>query len=148
MRPLILDTTVLIAALRNPSEMRDLRRLAVTSRPYLTAVTVAELQAGARNRTQAAAVHQLTTVFTRFDRLLTPTAAEWEAAGRLIAQARWHQGAMAPRDHYADVLIVQIAARLKATLVTANQADFLAWIALGNLNVRLRNTHDTSSPER
>ncbi len=45
---------------------------------------------------------------------------------------------MAPRDHYADVLIVQVAARLEATLVTANQGDFRAWITLGRLNVRLR----------
>ena len=31
---------------------------------------------------------------------------------------------MEPRDHYPDALIVQVAARLGATIVTANLADF------------------------
>ena len=138
MRPLLFDTTVLIAALREPARLAVLRRLAANHRCYLTGVTVAELHAGARSRVQQAAVAQLTAVFARFDRLLTPTATEWEAAGRLIAHARWRRGAMEPRDHYPDVLIAQIAARLGAAIVTANLADFRSWIALGRLNAVVR----------
>jgi len=138
MRPLLFDTTVLIAALRSPTHLVALRRLVTLRRCYLTAITVAELHSGARTREQQAAVAQLTAVFARFDRLLAPTAAEWEAAGRLIAHARWRQGAMEPRDHYPDVLIAQIAARLGATIVTANLADFRAWIALGDLDATVQ----------
>ncbi len=87
-------------------------------------------------------VAQLTTVFARFDRLLTPTAAEWEAAGRLIARARWRRGTMEPRDHYPDVLIAQVAARLGAAIVTANLADFRAWIALGRLDAVVQEARD------
>lgn len=137
-RPLLLDTTILIAALRDGARLVALRRLVATGRPYLTAVTVAELHAGARTREQAAAVAALAAVFARFDRLLAPAAAEWEAAGRLIARARWRRRAMEPRDHYPDALIAQVAARLGATIVTANRADFRAWIALGRLDATVR----------
>lgn len=142
MRPLLFDTTVLIAALRDETRLAALRRLVATRRCYLTAVTVAELQAGARSREQAAAVAGLTAVFARFERLLTPTAAEWGAAGRLIARARWRRGAMEPRDHYADVLIAEVAARLGATIVTANLADFRSWIALGKLDATVQDGRD------
>jgi predicted nucleic acid-binding protein len=141
-RPLLLDTTVLVAALRDESRLAALRRLVATGRPYLTAVTVAELQVGARSRNQAVAVAGLTTVFARFDRLLSPTVAEWDAAGRLIARARWRHGAMEPRDHYPDVLIAQVAHRLGATIVTANRADFRTWITLGRLDATVREEQD------
>lgn len=138
MRPLLFDTTVLIAALRDEARFVALRREVAARRPYLTAVTVAELQAGARSREQRDAVAQLTAVFARFERLLAPNAAEWEAAGRLIARARRERGAMEPRDHYPDTLIAQVAARLGATIATANRADFQGWIALGRLNATVR----------
>ncbi|HEX5503475.1 MAG TPA: type II toxin-antitoxin system VapC family toxin [Thermomicrobiales bacterium] len=141
-RPLLFDTTVLIAALRDEDRLAVLRRLVAVRSCYLTAVTVAELQAGARSRAQAAAVAGLTAVFARFERLLAPSVAEWEAAGRLIARARWRRGAMEPRDHYPDVLIAQVAARLGATIVTANLADFRSWIALGKLDAAVREGRD------
>ena len=141
-RPPLLDTTVLIAALRDPARLAALRHLIAARHCYLTAVTVAELHAGARSREQQAAVAQLTAVFARFDRLLAPTVTEWAAAGRLIARARWRQGAMEPRDHYPDALIAQVADRLGATIVTANVADFRAWIALGRLDATVQDARD------
>lgn len=141
-RPLLLDTTVLVAALRDEVRLSPLRRMVATHQCYLTAVTVAELHAGARSRPQQAAVAQLTAVFTRFGRLLTPTAADWEGAGRLIARARWRRGMMEPRDHYPDALIALAADRLGATIVTANLADFRSWIALGKLDATARQGPD------
>lgn len=141
-RPLLFDTTVLIAALRDPARLGALRRRVATRRPYLTAVTTAELHAGARSREQVAAGATLVAVFARFDRLLAPTAAEWEAAGRLIARARWRRGAMEPRDHCPDALIAQVADRLGAAVVTANLADFRAWIALGRLDAVVQDARD------
>jgi predicted nucleic acid-binding protein len=113
--------------------------LSLRHRCFATAVTAIELHAGAHSREHQAAVVQLLTVFSRFDRLLAPTGEEWVAAGRLIAHARWRQGDMEPRDHYPDVLIAYMAARIGATLVTANVADFRRWVVLGGLDIPVRN---------
>jgi len=137
-RPLLFDTTVLIASLRNPARRPSLRRVITTGHCYLSAVTIAELHAGARTRDQQAAIVQLTTAFARINRILIPTAFEWEAAGRLIARARWRQGSMEPRDHYPDALIAFAADRIGATIVTANVADFRSWITLGQLDATVQ----------
>jgi predicted nucleic acid-binding protein len=100
----------------------------------LTAVTIAELQAGARSPQQAALIEQLAALFARQDRHLTPAATEWAAAGRLIARAIARRGFMEPRDHYPDVLIAQIAERIGAAVITDNAADFREWIRLGRLD--------------
>lgn len=142
MRLLLLDTTVLIAALRDPARMVSLRRMVATQRCSLTAVIIAELYAGSRSRAQQAAVAQLIAVFARFARILTPTAGEWETAGRLIAHARWARGAMEPRDHFADVLIAQVADRLGAAILTANVSHFRSWIAFGKLNAVVQELRD------
>lgn len=137
-RPLLLDTTVFVSALRDVSRRESLHRLSRRQRTFATAVTAVELHAGARSRDQQAAVVQLLAAFSRFGRLLAPTSEEWVAAGRLIAQARWRHGDMEPRDHYPDVLIVLIAARLGATIATANVADFQRWATLGRLDITVR----------
>ena len=133
-QPLLYDTTALVAAIRDQARLPALRRAALSSRGYLTSVTVAELQAGARSPQHASLIDQLATLFARQDRLLTPTEAEWMATGRLIARAVMMRGAMEPRDHYPDVLIAQIASRIGATVVTDNAADFRGWIQLGRLD--------------
>jgi predicted nucleic acid-binding protein len=119
-RPLLLDTTAFIPALRNPDRHIALRRLVV------------------RPRRQQAAITQLLAPFARLDRLLVPTEEEWVAAGRLIAHARWRHGDMEPRDHYTDALIAHVAARIGATIVTAIAPDFRHWVTLGRLNVTVR----------
>ena len=133
-RPLLLDTTALVAAIRDQARLPALRRAALSSRSYLTSVTIAELQAGARSPQQAALIDHLAALFARQERLLTPTGAEWGAAGRLIARAVMRRGAMEPRDHYPDVLIAQVASRIGAAVITDNAADFRGWIQLGRLD--------------
>ncbi len=133
-RPLLFDTTALVAASRDPSRLPALRRAALSSRSYLTAVTVAELHAGVRSPEQAALIERLAALFARDERLLVPAAAEWVAAGRLIARAIQRQGAMEPRDHLPDVLIAQVAGRIGAAVVTDNVVHLRRWIALGRLD--------------
>lgn len=136
-RPLLFDTTALIGAIRDPSRLTWLRRAAGSPRYYLTSVTIAELHSGARTTQQAFLIEQLARLFARDGRLLTPTADEWSAAGRMIARAIIRSGAMEPRDHYPDALIAQIAGRMEAAIITDNVGDLRGWIALGRLNATI-----------
>jgi hypothetical protein len=61
------------------------------------------------------------------DRVLTPTAKEWEQAGLLMARRIRLQGRLAARDHLADVLILVSAARMRGAVVTANLRHFESW---------------------
>lgn len=133
-RPFLFDTTALIAAIRDPRRMDGFRRAAGSQRYYLSAITIAELQAGVRTAQQAALIEQLARLFAQNDRLLVPTASEWSAAGRIIARAIARRGAMEPRDHYPDALLAQIAGRIGAAVITSNASDIREWIALGRLN--------------
>ena len=64
------------------------------------------------------------------DRLLVPTADEWVVAGTLLARRARLYGAVRPRDHLPDVLIVVSAARIGGEILTANARDFEAWAEL------------------
>lgn len=97
-------------------------------------MTVAELLAGSRTPRQSLLIDQLASLFERNGRLLAPLAAEWSAAGRLIARAIWRRGAMEPRGHYPDVLIALAASRIGAAILTDSADDFRAWIVLGSLD--------------
>lgn len=136
-RPILFDTTSLVAAARNPVRIAALRRAAARD-GFLTSVTVTELLAGSRSPRQSLLIDQLAAVFERNGRLLAPTAAEWAATGRLIARAIASRGAMEPRDHYPDVLIAQIAARIGAAIITDNVIDFRRWVSLGSLDATVR----------
>jgi hypothetical protein len=63
-------------------------------------------------------------------RLLVPTFEDWSAAGTLMARRVRLEGAIRPRDHLGDVLIVVSAARLGGEIQTANRQHFAAWIRL------------------
>lgn len=133
-RPFLFDTTALIAAIREPQRLAGFRRAAGSQRYFLTAIAIAELQAGARTAQQAALIEQLARLFASDDRLLAPTAHEWSAAGRVIARAIGQRGAMEPRDHYPDALIAQLAGRIGAAVITSNVSDIRDWIVLGRLD--------------
>lgn len=136
-RPLLFDTTALVATVREPAREPAFRRTAEQG-GYLTSVTVAELLAGSRTPRQSLLIDQLAAVFERNGRLLAPTAVEWAATGKLIARAIARRGAMEPRDHYPDVLIAQIAGRIGAAIITDNVVDFRRWISVGSLDATVR----------
>lgn len=128
-RPILFDTTALIGVIRNPARLAGFRRAAGSQWYYPTAVTIAELQSGTRTAQQAALIDQLARLF----------AADWSAAGRLIARAISRNGAMEPRDLYPDVPIAQVAGRLGAAVITENVKDLSDWIALGRLGAAIAN---------
>jgi hypothetical protein len=89
-------------------------------------------------------IDRIARAFALVNRLLTPTADDWSRAGRLINRAIRQPGAMQPWDHFGDVLIVQMAARLRGAVITANVGDYDGWIKLGNLDVRVVPHHPGS----
>lgn len=129
-RPVVLDTTEFIETLRHPDRVPALTRAYRFRRLWLTSVTVAELYAGARSAREARVLDRIVDTFARADHLVTPTPDEWKYSGQLIARCIRRYGAIEPRDHLADVLIVVIAARLRGTVVTANLVHFERWVRL------------------
>jgi predicted nucleic acid-binding protein len=125
--------TVFIAAIRDPARLPALQR-AATRRCYLTAITIAELYAGARSSRQTALIDRLALLIACDQRLLAPEADEWAAAGRSIVRAIVRRGAMEPRDHHPDVLLARIADRIGAAIVTDNVSVLRDRIALGRLD--------------
>jgi hypothetical protein len=51
-------------------------------------------------------------------------------AGTLVARRVRLAGALLPRDHLADVLIIVSAARVGGEIQTANRQYFQAWVRL------------------
>jgi predicted nucleic acid-binding protein len=138
-RPVILDTTVMIEALRHPDRLPPLTGAIRFRRAWITSVTVAELYAGTRSAREARVLDRVVDTFARGERLLTPTGEEWRRAGQLVARFIRRYGDVAPRDHLADVLIVILTARLRGTVVTANRRHFERWAELAG-----RSNHDVT----
>jgi predicted nucleic acid-binding protein len=130
-RPEVPDTSVLLDALRLPARWPALMASLQTGRIWLSAVVVAELYAGTRSREDAAILDRIVAAMSRVERLLVPDAADWGRTGRLLARRTRLEGALRPRDHLADVLIVVSAARLRGEVVTLNLRHFEAWAHLG-----------------
>lgn len=148
-RPRLLGTTVFIGAIRDPARLPALQRAATARRCYLTVITLAELYAGAKSPRQTALIDRLALLFARDNRSFTPEQTEWVAAGRLLARAIARRGAMEPRDHYPNLLIAQIAARIGAAIVTDNVSDLREWVALGKLDATIQPQQSRSlSPHR
>ena len=90
-------------------------------------MAIAELYAGTRSPEDGRALDRIVAAMHRAQRLPTPTPGDWARAGRLIARHVRLRGALRPRDHLADVLIVVSAARIGGVVVTANVRHFETW---------------------
>jgi predicted nucleic acid-binding protein len=126
-RPEIPDTSALIQAIRRPERWRALFRSMQTGQVWLSSVALAELYAGTRSPDDRTILDRLAVASRRIDRLLTPDEEDWIRAGRLISRQIRLYGALRPRDHLADVLILISAARLGGVVLTANLRHFEAW---------------------
>jgi predicted nucleic acid-binding protein len=135
-RPLVPDTTSFVDAIRRSDE--GFFALVQQHRVWLSAVVAGELYAGTRSPAEARLLDRLVRAAASAQRLIVPAAEDWTQAGRLIARRARLRGALRPRDHLADVLIVVTAARLGGEVLTANRAHFDAWATLarrGGLDV-------------
>jgi predicted nucleic acid-binding protein len=111
-------------------------------RLVLCSVVAEEIMAGARNQQERQNYDAFFTTFLRLGLVVTPTDAAWRRCGRLLSRYRERYGAIAPRDHQNDVLIVlsalQLAQTTPTTLLTENDADLIAWRVLAQDRSALR----------
>jgi predicted nucleic acid-binding protein len=138
------DTTAFVAAVRQ-GDTAFLEAVTL-GRIWLCTVVACELYAGTRSPTEAQLLDQLVRGAERAGKLLVPTEDDWIAAGRLLSRRSRLVGAVRPRDHLADVLIVLTAARIGGEILTANLAHLDVWVDLarrGGLDVAVQRSPPT-----
>ena len=119
------DSSIYITALRNgDSELLEGRWLG-ESPVWLSSVVVEELYAGAKNSDLPVLV-KLERDLGGAKRTLTPSAGDWQRAGRILARMGEKYGyeRIGKARLVNDALIATSAARSGVTLVTANARDF------------------------
>lgn len=94
---------------------------------YMSAVVMAELYAGAFDRTSIKLLDELYNIFSGLGRLVVPAAADWQKTGKVAAQLGRKYGF---EEKYVvgithDILIALSARQIGAAVVTHNVKDFL-----------------------
>lgn len=124
----IYDTSVYINALRNRVYYeamlpRFAHSLATT---YFCAVVAQELNAGCRTPQARDRVESLVAPFRRVGRLVTPTFADWEETGTLLARLLRERSDLKDKlpSLVNDILIALCGLRIGAVVYTANEDDF------------------------
>jgi len=125
-QPAILDSSVYISAIRRGDDsILALRRLAVDSPLWLSAVVLEELYAGAVGQVRHS-VERMERDFDRVRRILVPNLGDWTQAGRVLARlaAKYSYEKIGQGRLANDALIAMSAARIGARVITANERDF------------------------
>lgn len=129
MRKYVLDTNCYIDASRESAAHDALDAFVTWAAPalYVSSVVAAELRAGARSaRDRRTVEERLLGPFARHERMLTPSAAAWDALGRTLASLRESEGLQPAQTNRAfafDVLLAFTCREHGATLVSANAKD-------------------------
>lgn len=129
MRKYVLDTNCYIDASRDAEALAQLTRFSTWSAPglFLSSVVASELRGGARSSTPRTELEEgVLGPFVRRRRLLTPTAAAWDALGLTLATLRDEEGlelAQVRRSFAFDILLAYSCRQIGAILVTANTRD-------------------------
>ena len=126
MRPVLLDSSVYIAALRAGDDaVLMMRRLAPEAPVWLSAVVLEELYAGVTGQGRRV-VERLERDFGRAQRILVPNLSDWAQAGKVLARlaAEYGYEQIGRARLTNDALIAMSAARQGITVLTANERDF------------------------
>jgi predicted nucleic acid-binding protein len=126
MRGAVLDSSVYISGMRRGDEaVLALRRSSVDTPLWLSAVVLEELYAGASGRVRLS-LERMEREFNRMKRILVPNLGDWTEAGRVLARlaARYGYEKIGQGRLANDALIAMSAARMGATVITANERDF------------------------
>jgi predicted nucleic acid-binding protein len=126
MRQAVLDSSIYIAAMRNPNHgFATLYEYSTDSTIWLSSVVLQELYAGATDRNRFA-VESLEAEFRAMNRILVPNLNDWTKTGRLLAQlaAKYHYEKIGRARLTSDALIAVTASRLDLRVITANERDF------------------------
>ena len=126
MNAALLDSSVYISGLRRGNEaVLALRRWSVEAPLWLSAVVLEELYAGASGRVRHS-LERMEREFDRMKRILVPNLGDWTEAGRVLARlaAKYGYEKIGQGRLANDALIAMSAARMGATVITANERDF------------------------
>ena len=126
----VLDTSILIPFLRGTAYLSLIHRLLSQGRLVLCSVVAEEILAGARDATM---LRRYRAFFQRIEAhgaVAAPSHEDWVKAGELVARYAWRWGALEPRQHVNDALIVMTAHRLRAELLTDNLRHMRLWASL------------------
>jgi predicted nucleic acid-binding protein len=110
---------------RGDDAILSLRRFSVDAPLWLSAVALEELHAGASGRVRQS-LERMERDFDRVKRILVPTLGDWTQAGRVLAPLAARDGCekIGQGRLANDALIAMSAARMGATVITANERDF------------------------
>ncbi|HEY0152936.1 MAG TPA: PIN domain-containing protein [Longimicrobium sp.] len=129
MRKYVLDTNCFVDAARSEPAAAAYEAFVARAAPglWLSAVVAAELRAGARTaRARRVLERQVLGPYLRRGRVLTPSAAGWEALGTVLATLATREGLdlkQVPRSFVFDVLIAHSCREAGAVLISANVRD-------------------------
>ena len=122
----LLDSSVYIAGLRRGDEaLLALRRWSVDAPLWLSAVVLEELYAGGSGHVRRS-LERMEREFDRMKRILVPNLGDWTETGRVLARvaARYGYEKIGQGRLANDALLAMSAARIGATVITANERDF------------------------
>jgi predicted nucleic acid-binding protein len=128
--PVLFDTSVYIPFLRGEAYATLIEEAVRSRRVRLSSVVWAELYAGARSRADKRDLDLALAAHGALGLVVNPSVEDWSLAGQVLAGARRLYGAIEPRPHLNDVLILLGAGRVGARLVTENARDFGRWARL------------------
>jgi predicted nucleic acid-binding protein len=122
------DTSVYINAIRSKTYYERLLPHFARSLPttYFRAVVAQELKAGCLTPAAHERVEAFLLPFRRTGRLITPTFADWEETGALLARLRQERSDLKEKlpSLINDILVVLCGRRLGAVVHTANKKNF------------------------
>jgi len=127
MQPVLFDSSIYITALRTGDEAAlSLRRLAVDSPIWLSAVVLEELYAGIAPRGRHV-LERFERDFEKARRILVPNFNDWTQTGKVLARlaAKYDYEKIGKGRLTNDALIAMSAARLGITVITTNARDFM-----------------------
>jgi predicted nucleic acid-binding protein len=126
MRPVLLDSSVYIAALSSADNaVLGLRWLSSDVPVWLSAVVLEELYAGT-SRPGRRVVERLQYDFEKAGRILVPNLSDWTEAGKVLARlaAEYGYERVGQARLTNDALIAMNAARQGITVITIDERDF------------------------
>lgn len=124
----LLDTNVYFAVLHDSTFLEHHRSdlLRIAPRTFLSSVVRAELLQGAKGNLGRARVSRATRQLERAGRVISPTHADWVAAGTVQGRIWDDDASMRTKHLLHDILIVCASRRIGAVVVTDNARDFAA----------------------
>lgn len=122
----LIDTNIFIDRFLNPEAYQDI--FLSEGLVYLSSVVSMELRAGAHTREAIQAYNELRNLFRRVDRIVVPSAKDYEQAGEIIAGLQSVKGYEIKKcaSIANDCLLAVSARSMGAVLYTQNRKDFEA----------------------